>query len=128
MNVLRSIQRTVSVALGPEWEVGSAVEGTWARPCARVIQATPVHSTPHGARFRDLSQGYSVAAWPVAFAVTADAALAEALRVETLLRDAFTRGVESAHFRAGRASPLRVPLLDYSAVPPDRPRPICSAG
>lgn len=111
MNILRSLTRAVARALGPEWEVGPGIEGTIARPYAAVTPSTPAQSVPHGRLYRDVSRGFAISAWPVAFTVTPDAALTEAARVEALLRDAFTGG----------PTPMRLALFDYAAVAPGQP-------
>jgi hypothetical protein len=116
VNTLRSLARYVALALGEDFEVRFAPdEGAFARPCARVTEATPANSTPHGARHRDLRQTCSVVAFPTE-GITAESSLIEAKRVERLLLDAFAKGIDAASFRNGRAHPMRVPLFDYSGV------------
>jgi hypothetical protein len=113
----RSMRRAVARALGAEWEVGAGEEGTWARPYARVASSTPISVTPHGARHRDMTQGYAIAAFPTSFPITPAASMNEARRVEALLLDCFTAGVEAEHFRNGRRHPNRVPIYSYEGVP-----------
>jgi hypothetical protein len=111
----------VARCLGDEFEVVLSVgEGEVSRPFARVTAATPIASTPHGSRHVDLIQGYAIIAFPTIFPITPEAAMSEARRVERLLRDGFTAGIETEHFRKGRRHPLRIPIYDYETSRRDR--------
>jgi hypothetical protein len=117
VNALRSINRYVAQALGDDFEVRFAVdEANFERPFARVKESTPMTSTPHGARHRDLRQTFSIVAFPLE-GLNAESSLVQAKRVETLLLDAFTgRGLDTASYRNGRGHPHRIPLYDYSGL------------
>jgi len=117
MNVIRSMVRYCSEALGDEWEVRMAIDESFGRPFARVTPATPVASTPHGPAHRDLRQTISIVAFPTE-GINAESSAFEAARVERLLLDAFTKGIDAPSFssRSQRAHPMRVPLFDYENV------------
>lgn len=120
MNVLRSVTRYLTLALGDPWEIrfgGSAQEGALERPFAGVVPATPTTSIAHGARHAELRQTLSISAYPVE-GISDESSLLEAMRVERMLWRAFAQGIDPASFsaRSARAHPLRVPLYDYAGV------------
>lgn len=112
IDVLRSLKRYVSLALGEEWEVNLVEsEGTFSRPAARVIAATPQQVS--GPRHRlDAIQTFSVNAFPVAGTTAEESLIAAAEVEETLLSSLRIGGVDEA-----RAA--RIPLYDYDGTPWD---------
>lgn len=118
MNALRSIARTVALALGPDTEVRfSMQEGAASRPFASVTQATALQSSPRGAAHVDLSQTFAVACWPTE-GLNVESSRVEAERVAGQLREALTIGIDPALYRAssGRRHPMRIALYDYSSI------------
>lgn len=88
------------------------------RPWARVTQATPVSSTPHGTSHADRRMTISVLAFPVA-GLNAESSYTEAARIERLLTDAIAIGIDPKGFsRSGsrRGHPMRIPLFDFAAL------------
>lgn len=126
-DILRSLKRYLTLALGDTWELRlSGEEGAFSRPFARVGTAGP-GTTGGSALDRTVTQPFTVVCHPVEMALADDARL-EAARVEELLWVAFNVGIDPA--LAGRvwhgwgptaswrrAHPLRVPLYDYDGIP-----------
>jgi hypothetical protein len=119
VNVLRSLARYVALALGEEYEVrlGRDEAAGLERPAARMVPATPVTSTPHGARHAVRRRTFAITALPVP-GINAESSLMEALRIEYLLSEALTGGIDQALFstRSERRHPHRIPLFDYSGL------------
>lgn len=110
MNVLRSVSRYVAEALGEDWEIAWSDDMTFGRPWAKVAASTGVTSNPMGAHDVELRQTVNALAYPL-LAVTAEASVMEAERVQRLLLSALTAGVADGW-------PMRVPLMSYADVPP----------
>lgn len=115
-DILRSIGRLVADVL-PGYEVGWFVEESSQRPCATVVQSTPVASIPFGSRHAELVAGFAVVALP-ARADDPAASAHEAGRVAEALLLSLTRGQDAALVRGDRAHPARLPVWDYSDVGP----------
>ena len=106
-DVLRSLARLMSQALGPSWEVATVrSEGIFARPFLHVEASTPVASTPVGAHHAEVRQSFAVVAYPEPGATEEEAALV-ALQAQEAIWLAFARGV-------GQGRPLRVPVYSYA--------------
>jgi len=118
MNALRSIARTVSLALGEDTEVRfSMQEGAASRPFASVTQATPLQSSPRGAAHVELAQTFAISCWPTE-GINVESSRVEAERVAGQLREALTIGTDPTLYRAasGRRHPMRLPMYDYAAT------------
>ncbi len=113
MNAIRSLTRVVAAAL-PDWEVtwGGSEQGSFARPYCGIVAATPVASSPIGARFAEQRRTFSIACYPVA-GLNAAASLMEGERVARVLWTALAAGIAPG---ATRATPHRVPLWSYEGV------------
>lgn len=109
IDVLRSLKRYVSIALGDEWEVRLLVEeGTFQRPAAQVMEATGQTLTGPSHTFEAV-QTFMVHAFPRSRDTVMES-LVEAGKCEDALVRAFRIGVDK-----GRAA--RIPLYDYEEVP-----------
>jgi hypothetical protein len=111
LDSLRSVNRYIALALGPQWEVRlSSEKGTFNRPYARVIQVPSIELVIESWIASRMQAVYQIVCFPEV-GQNADESQANMLEAVDLLWQAFGgQGVEG-----GRIA--RVPLYDYYGIP-----------
>lgn len=109
-DAIRSLNRYVALALGPQWEVRMATEkGTFNRPYARTIQVPSIEVVTEAFMRVRIQSAYQIVAFPEQGA-TAEDGLMNALAAVEALTTALAPGVDM-----GRTA--RIPLYDYAGIP-----------
>lgn len=112
-DVMRSLRRYVSIALGSDWEVRNWIdEGSFAPPIARVAESGPSSYSSRRV-VTDVMKPVQIHCYQSP-PDSASAARSDARRVEALLVRAIEVGVD-----LGR--PRRIPLYDYDGVADNKP-------
>lgn len=109
-DVIRSLNRYVSLAL-PDWEVREAAEeGTVERPFAQVKATSPQAGPTDDVRVASVNQSFTIYAYPVPDMTHVLAGRDAAAEVEDALWSLFAQGLDE-----GR--PYLVPLYDHDETP-----------